>query len=85
MRIDKFLKVSRLVKRRSVAQELLIANRVMINEKVAKKSASVKVGDTITLKYGSEDNSRHVKVKVEKLLDKVSKDDALTMYKVMGD
>ncbi len=85
MRIDKFLKVSRLVKRRSVAQELLIANRVMINEKVAKKSASVKIGDIITLKYGSEDNSRYVKVIVEKLLDKVSKDDALTMYKVIGD
>lgn len=83
MRIDKFLKVSRLVKRRAVAQELLDAKRVCINDKVVKKSASVAVGDIILLKYGSEDSSRHVTVRVEQLLDKVSKDDATTMYKVM--
>ncbi len=83
MRIDKFLKVSRLVKRRAVAQELLDAKRVCINDKIVKKSATVALGDIILLKYGSEDNSRHVKVKVEKIMDKVSKDDATTMYKVM--
>ncbi len=84
MRIDKFLKVSRLVKRRSIAQELLDAGRVCINDKVVKKSATVNVNDIILLKYGSEDSSRHVRVKVVKLIDKVSKEDAVTMYEVEG-
>lgn len=85
MRIDKFLKVSRLVKRRAVAQELIDAGRVCVNDKVVKKSATVNIGDIILLKYGSADNSRYVKVKVVKLLDKVSKDDALLMYEVESD
>ncbi len=84
MRIDKFLKVSRLVKRRTVAQELLDAKRVFVNDKVVKKSASVKVGDEILLKYGSEEGARYVRVKVVQLLDKVSKDEATTMYEVIG-
>ncbi len=85
MRVDKYLKVSRLVKRRTVAQELLVASRVHINGKVAKKSSSVEVGDEILLKYGSSDSSRHLRVIVEKINDRASKEEAATMYKVVGE
>lgn len=83
MRIDKYLKNSRLIKRRVIAQEMLEKGRVLVNDKVAKKSHSVKVGDVITLKYGSDDTSRHVSVKILEIKDKVSKDDACTMYEVV--
>ncbi|MFV0498758.1 MAG: S4 domain-containing protein [Bacilli bacterium] len=84
MRIDKFLKVSRLVKRRVVSQELLDSKRVFINDKVVKKSAQVKVGDEILLKYGNVDNRRYVKVRVVKIENVVNKDDATTLYEVIG-
>ncbi len=83
MRIDKFLKNSRLIKRRVVAQEMLLKSRVLINNKVAKKSTFVKCGDVITLKYGSEDGERHVCVEVLLIKDKVSKEEALTLYRVV--
>lgn len=85
MRIDKYLKVSRLVKRRTVAQELVGKNRVLINDKVAKKSSDVKIDDIVLLKYGSDEGIRYVKVKVLSLNEKASKDEASTMYEVVGD
>ncbi len=81
MRIDKFLKVSRLIKRRAVAQEMISKNRIEINGKVAKKATNVKIEDRVLLKYGN----REVTVIVKSLNEKASKDEASTMYEVLGE
>mgnify|MGYP001151081989 FL=1 len=60
MRLDKFLKVSRLIKRRTVANEACDAGRVFLNEKPAKASANVKEGDILTIRFGNKE----VKVEV---------------------
>ena len=60
MRLDKYLKVSRLIKRRTVANEACDAGRVLLNDKVARASAEVKAGDVITIQFGNKD------VKVER-------------------
>ena len=72
MRLDKFLKVSRLIKRRTVANEACDAGRVLINDKVAKASADVKVGDVITINFGNKD----VKVEVLTVQDVIRKEEA---------
>lgn len=79
MRIDKFLKVSRLIKRRTVAAEACGAGRVSINERAAKAGAEVKLGDIVEIGFGS----RKIKIEVMALSEHVSKDDAPTMYKVL--
>lgn len=76
MRLDKFLKVSRLIKRRTVANEACDAGRVSVNGRVAKAGCEVKVGDTIAINLGA----RTLTVKVLQVADNVRKDDALTMY-----
>lgn len=76
MRLDKFLKVSRLVKRRTLAKEVCDQGRVTINGQVAKSSANVKIGDELIVRYGN----KLVTVKVEKLLDTTKKDEAATLY-----
>ena len=72
MRLDKFLKVSRLIKRRTVANEACDAGRVLINDKPAKASANVKVGDVLTIQFGNKD----VKVEILDVQETVKKDDA---------
>ena len=57
MRLDKFLKVSRLIKRRTVANEACDAGRVLVNDKPAKASAQVKTGDTIEIQFGSRNGA----------------------------
>ena len=79
MRLDKFLKVSRLIKRRTVANEACDAGRVMVNEKPAKASLSVKEGDLIEILFGT----RSVKVRVLNVQDNVRKDDAKDMYEYL--
>ena len=79
MRLDKYLKVSRLVKRRTVANEACDAGRVMINDKPAKASANVKVGDIITIQFGNKD----VKVEVLDVQETVRKDDAKELYRIL--
>ncbi|MDN5953550.1 MAG: RNA-binding S4 domain-containing protein, partial [Loigolactobacillus coryniformis] len=54
MRLDKFLKVSRIIKRRTVAKEIADKGRILINDKVAKSSTDVSVGDIITIKFGNK-------------------------------
>ena len=54
MRLDKYLKISRLIKRRTVANEACDAGRVLVNDKVAKASVNVKVGDVIEIQFGSK-------------------------------
>ena len=72
MRLDKYLKVSRLIKRRTVANEACDAGRVMVNGKPAKASANVKQGDTITIQFGNKE----VKVEVLDVQETVKKEEA---------
>lgn len=77
MRLDKFLKVSRLIKRRTVANEACDNGRIQVNGRVVKASYEVKVGDKLEISMGS----RVVAVEVLLVADNVRKDDAVTMYK----
>ncbi len=77
MRVDKFLKVSRIIKRRTIANEACDAGRVTINGKVVKAGADVKVGDIIEIKFGSQTS----KIEVVNLTESVKKEDAASMYK----
>ena len=76
MRLDKYLKVSRLIKRRTVANEACDAGKITVNSKVARASYDVKVGDVIEITLGS----KSVKVKVTEVKEVVRKEDAATMY-----
>jgi ribosomal 50S subunit-recycling heat shock protein len=77
MRLDKYLKVSRLIKRRTVANEACDNGRVSINGKAAKAGAEVKVGDKIEIALGT----RVLAVEVLQVMETVRKDDAPAMYK----
>ena len=77
MRLDKFLKVSRLIKRRTVANEACDAGRVMINDKVAKASQNVKEGDIIEIAFGN----KSVKVEVLDVQEIVRKEEAKELYR----
>ena len=77
IRIDKFLKNSRIIKRRTVAKEACEQNRVSINDKIAKAGDSVKVGDVIEINFSSE----KIRFQVLKVADNVRKDDADKLYK----
>lgn len=77
MRLDKYLKVSRLIKRRTVANEACDAGRVLVNEKPAKASVNVKQGDIIEIQFGS----RNVKVEVLEVKETVKKEDVESMYR----
>ena len=77
MRLDKYLKVSRIIKRRTVANEACDAGRVFINDKQAKDGTEVKVGDIILIKFGTRD----VKVEVTSVQETVKKEEAKEMYK----
>ena len=79
MRLDKFLKVSRLIKRRTVANEACDAGRVLINDKVAKASTEVKVGDVIEIGFGT----KSVKVEVLDIQDTTKKDEAKELFKYL--
>lgn len=79
MRIDKFLKVSRLIKRRSVANEACDGGRVSINGKTAKAGSDVKEGDIIEISFGE----KTVKVEVVKVSEHALKDDAALMYRAI--
>ncbi len=79
MRLDKFLKVSRLIKRRTVANEACDAGRVLVNDKPAKASLSVKEGDIIEIQFGA----KVVKVKVLDVQETVKKDEAKELYEYL--
>ena len=79
MRLDKFLKISRIIKRRTVANEACDAGRVLINGKVAKASTAVKAGDIIEIGFGNKE----VKVEVLDVQETVRKDDAKDLYKYL--
>ena len=77
MRLDKYLKVSRLIKRRTVANEACDAGRVLLNDKVARASADVKAGDVIEIVFGE----RRLKVEVVSTDEHASRADAPAMYR----
>ncbi|MBR1969057.1 MAG: RNA-binding S4 domain-containing protein [Clostridia bacterium] len=79
MRIDKFLKVSRIIKRRTVANEACDAGRVSVNGKVAKASCEVKPGDIVEIRFGE----RHISVRIEDVKEHTLKNDASSLYTVI--
>lgn len=81
MRLDKYLKVSRLVKRRTLAKEVADKGRIEINQKVAKSSTKVSLGDELTLYYGN----KILKVKVTAIKDSTKKQDAGHMYEIISE
>ena len=76
MRLDKYLKVSRIIKRRTVANEACDSGRVMLNDKVARASAEVKVGDVIEVAFGT----KAVKVRVTSVQETIRKEDTKEMF-----
>ncbi len=79
MRLDKYLKVSRLIKRRTVANEACDAGRVFINDKPAKASANVKAGDVIAIQFGNKE----VKVEVLDVQETVRKEEAKELFRYL--
>ena len=79
MRLDKYLKVSRLIKRRTVANEACDAGRVLVNDKSVKASYNVKVCDVIEIQFGN----RSVKVRVLQIAETVKKEQAESMYEYL--
>ena len=79
MRLDKFLKVSRLIKRRTVANEACDAGRVLVNGKPAKASVKVKIGDVIEIQFGK----KTVKVEVLDLQDTTKKEEAKDLFRYL--
>ena len=79
MRLDKYLKVSRLIKRRTIANEACDAGRVLVNGKVARASYDVKVGDVLSIQLGT----RELRAEVLDVQETVAKNDAALLYKLL--
>ncbi len=79
MRLDKFLKLSRLIKRRTIANKICTAEKVMLNGKIAKPSADVNLNDIIKLNLGKKE----IKIKVLKILNLTTKENAAQMYEII--
>ncbi|MEA0555644.1 RNA-binding S4 domain-containing protein [Lysinibacillus irui] len=79
MRLDKFLKVSRLIKRRTLAKEVADQGRITVNGKVAKASSAIKAGDELAIRFGQ----KIVTARVEELRDTVKKEDAAKMFTIL--
>lgn len=81
MRLDKFLKVSRLIKRRTLAKEVAESERIEVNGKLAKPSTMIKLGDIIKISFGN----KTVTVKVTNITDSTKKTDAANMYEILSE
>jgi ribosomal 50S subunit-recycling heat shock protein len=81
MRLDKFLKVSRIIKRRSVAKEIADQGRILVNDLPAKSSTKVKVGDTLTIKFGNKTET----VKINRIVETTKKSEAEDMYEILDE
>jgi len=81
MRLDKFLKVSRVIKRRTLAKEVASDERILLNDKIAKPSSQLKSGDIITIMFGNKE----VKIRVLELLDSTKKADTDKMYELISE
>lgn len=81
MRLDKFLKISRLIKRRTLAKEVAKNERIYVNDRLAKPSKELAIGDIITIEFGN----KIVKVKVSSLEASIKKEDATNMYEFISE
>lgn len=81
MRLDKYLKVSRIIKRRTVAKEIADKGRIQVNGQIAKSSTSVKVGDLIKILFGN----KTLEVRVLDLKDTTKKDEAKDLYEIVSE
>ncbi|MGK0552504.1 RNA-binding S4 domain-containing protein [Enterococcus faecalis] len=81
MRLDKFLKISRIIKRRTVAKEVADKGRIQINGVLAKSSSNVKVGDQVKIQFGN----KILEIKVIELHDSTKKEDAQKMYQILSE
>jgi ribosomal 50S subunit-recycling heat shock protein len=81
MRLDKFLKVSRIIKRRALAKEVADKGRILINDKVAKSSSNVGVNDNVEIRFGN----KTLVIRVDQLLDTTKKEDAERMYTIVSE
>lgn len=81
MRLDKYLKVSRIIKRRVIAKEIADNDRVLVNGKTAKSSTVIKEGDVLEIRFGN----RKLTVKVTQILNSTKKEDANMMYEVISE
>ena len=81
MRLDKYLKVSRLIKRRTLAKEVAEAERILVNDKPAKPSKELKVGDLITIEFGN----KIVTVRFVSLEPTVKKSEAIDLYEFVSE
>ncbi len=81
MRLDKYLKVSRIIKRRTVANDACDADHVTVNGRRAKASYDVKVGDILEITFGT----RRVRIRVAEVRDNVGKGDAAQMYEILSE
>lgn len=81
MRLDKFLKISQIIKRRSVAKEVADKGRIQINGKLAKSSSDVKVGDILKVQFGN----KTLEVKITELHELTKKEDAQKMYEIISE
>ena len=81
MRLDKFLKISRIIKRRTVAKEVADKGRIQVNGKLAKSSTDIKVGDQLRIQFGN----KVLEVAVEELHESTKKDDAAKMYRIISE
>lgn len=79
MRIDKYLKVARIIKRRTIANEACEAGRVLINDKVVKSGSKVKVGDTVEIRFGTST----IKFEVLEIKEHVKKEEAANLYRML--
>ncbi|ANY13224.1 hypothetical protein BCY75_04105 [Latilactobacillus curvatus] len=79
MRLDKFLKVSRIIKRRSVAKEIADKGRIMINDRPAKSSSNVIVGDKLEIGFGN----KTMVVRITQIIETTKKSDAAEMYEIL--
>ena len=79
MRLDKFLKVSRIIKRRTLSKEISESSRVKVNGKIAKPSTKLKIGDVIEVEFGRS----ILTVKVKELREHVLKDDSSMLYEIL--
>lgn len=79
MRIDKFLKVSRILKKREVAKQLALNDRLFINDRIAKPSSEVKIGDIVKIVFGHRD----ITIRILNIRTYASKEEAFGMYEVL--
>lgn len=81
MRLDKFLKVSRIIKRRTIAKEVADKGRIQINQVTAKSSSPVKIGDHLSIQFGNKE----LEIEVTALYESTKKEDAQKMYQVLSE